>query len=504
MSTSSSKSTSTNSSLDNHTDLKSQSYSHHDGFEIFFVEPPKELPLKCSICLELLTDPCILDCDCGSNFCKVCIETVKKNHYPCPLCQQQFSTILPNKPLQRTLNGLIIHCPHRADGCSWMDELGKLKQHFNQKPSNETRLEGCGLTDVLCQYCKKFIPRKDIPTHETETCPKKPHTCQYCDHSSVLGDIRENHWPVCPQFPVPCPYECGERPRRQGIDIHVKEECLLTPVQCNFRYAGCKVKISRRDMANHLKDNVVDHMTLMSLKHREEVCSLKEKNKLVQKECADLNGKNELVRKECADLKRENKHVKQECADLKAENKRLQSQLTGVNGETQSLKSRVGKLEHQASAAVPSVQSPSSKVSLVKLVVTHVKYLRHREEEWNSKPFYSKHGYKMVLNVHLCSDRSGYGTHLSVYIYIVEGEFDHRLNWPFFGSVTITLEDQKLENHYTDTLHYTREGRGALRYHDAKGRGRTKFFELKYLNPNYLRDDCLVFHINHINYLSYD
>ena len=118
-------------SQENSTDLKSQSYSHHDGFEISFVEqPPKELPLKCSICLELLTDPCILDCDCGISFCKVCIEKVKKNGYPCPLCQQKFTTIFPNKQLQRTLNGLTIHCPHRAgpggmavlDGRTWQSQ----------------------------------------------------------------------------------------------------------------------------------------------------------------------------------------------------------------------------------------------------------------------------------------------------------------------------------------------------------------------------------------------
>ncbi|XP_064403015.1 TNF receptor-associated factor 4-like [Halichondria panicea] len=481
---------STSSSLDNPIDQ----YSHHDGFEISFVEPPKELPLKCSICLELLTDPCILDCDCGSNFCKMCIETVKKKRYPCPLCQQQFTTIFPNKQLQRTLNGLTIHCPHKADGCSWMDELGKLKKHLNRMPSSETRLEGCGHTDVLCQYCKTFISRKDIPTHETETCPKKPHTCQYCGHSSVLDDIRENHWLVCPQFPVPCPYECGERPQRQGLKIHVKKKCLLIPVQCNFQYAGCKVEISRRDMANHLKDNVVDHMTLMSIKHREEVSSLKETNKLVQKECADLKG----------------------------ENKRLQSQLTGVNGATQNLTSIMVKLEmqlkHKASAIVP-VQPPSSEVPPVRFVVTDAKHLRQQEKEWNSKPFFSKSGYSMVLNVHLCGNKDGYGSHLSVYTYIVKGKYDHLLIWPFFGSVTITLEDQELGNHYTYSLLYTHEQtngeggareqtngeEGARRYHDTltSGWGWSKFIELKHLNPNFLKDDCLVFQIDNISF-SYD
>ncbi len=205
---------------------------------------------------------------------------------------QRFTTVLPNKQLQRTLNGLKIHCPHRRDGCSWIDEVGKLKKHLNRMPSNETRLEGCGFTDVLCQYCKKFILRKDIPTHETKTCPKKPYTYQYCGHFSSFDNIRENHWPVCSQFPVPCPYACGEKPQRQGLVLHAEQKCLLTPVQCEFRYAGCEVELTRRNMANHLRYSIVDHMTLMSLKHTESMNGLKEENKLLKQQGVDLREEN--------------------------------------------------------------------------------------------------------------------------------------------------------------------------------------------------------------------
>ncbi|XP_064383412.1 TNF receptor-associated factor 4-like [Halichondria panicea] len=481
---------STSRSQDNPTDLKSQSYSHQDGFEISFVEqPPKELPLKCSICLELLTDPCILDCDCGNNFCKVCIEKVKKNGYPCPLCQQKFTTILPNKQLQRTLNGLMIHCPHRADGCSWMDELSKLKKHINQMPSNETRLEGCGRTDVLCQYCKKFISRQYIPTHETKTCPKKPYTCQYCGLSSVLDDIREKHWLVCLHFPVPCPYECGKRLQRQSLELHMEKKCLLTPLQCGFRYAGCEVELPRQDMANHLRDSIVDHMTLMSLKHRED-------------------------RKEVSALK-------EECADLKEENKRLQSQLAVVNSETQNLKFKVVKLEmqldHQASAVVPPVQSspraplvvppvqpPSSKVPPVKLVVTDVKQLRLLRDDWTFEPFYSRGGYKMVLNVYPYGNQCGSGTHLSVFIRLVQGEYDQQLQWPFLGKVTVTLVDQRLGRHKTETLYYhSWSNCGARRFNTlTNAHGWDTFIEHKYLPPNYLKNDCLVFRIDDIKYTT--
>ena len=497
-------------SQDNPTDLKSsQSYSHRDGFEISFVEqPPKELPLKCSICLELLTDPCILDCDCGNNFCKVCIEKVKKNHYPCPLCQQQFTTILPNKQLQRTLNGLMIHCPHRADGCSWMDELSKLKQHLNRMPSSETRLEGCGHTDVLCQYCKKFIPRKDIPTHETEMCPKKPYICQYCGHSSVLDDIRENHWLVCPQFLVPCPYECGERPQRQGLELHVEEKCLLAPVLCEFWYAGCEVELSRQDMTNHLRDSIVDHMTLMSLKHREdreEVSSLKEENQLVKQECADLKASFEAkfrllkieseqkLNNSLADVREYYCYIKCNLDDRVEE---LVCQMDDLKAEIQSETSQ---------AAASCVQPSLCRVPPVEIVVTNVKHLRQQRDDWTSEPFYSRGGYKMVLVVYPYGNGDGCGSHLSVYIYILKGEYDHQLKWPFLGEVSITLVDQRLGKHKTYTLEYTRAGskEGARRFNNTltDGFGYPTFIEHKYLPPNYLKDDCLVFRIQDIKYM---
>ncbi len=71
----------------------------------------------------------------------------------------------------------------------------------------------------------------------------------------------------------------------------MEKECLLTPVLCEFQYAGCEVEIPRQDMANHLRDSIVDHMTLMSLKYREEVSELKKENQRVKQKSADLRRK---------------------------------------------------------------------------------------------------------------------------------------------------------------------------------------------------------------------
>ncbi len=174
--------------------------------------------------------------------------------------------------------------------------------------------------------------------------------CEEAIHLSVLrpllfDDIKENHWPVCSQFPVPCPYACGEKPQRQGLVLHAEQKCLLTPVQCEFRYAGCEVELTRRDMANHLRYSIVDHMTLMSLKHTESMNGLKEENKLLKQQGVDLREENERLQSQLTSRMKK-LEIQLKC---QAGAPRLQSQLT----------SRMKKLEIQlkCQAGAPRLQS---------------------------------------------------------------------------------------------------------------------------------------------------
>ena len=46
----------------------------------------------------------------------------------------------------------------------------------------------------------------------------------------------------------------------------------------------------------------------------------------------------------------------------------------------------------------------------------------------------------MRLGVYANGHRSGKGTHISVYVYLMKGEFDNFLKWPFRGEVVIQLK----------------------------------------------------------------
>ena len=138
-------------------------------------------------------------------------------------------------------------------------------------------------------------------------------------------------------------------------------------------------------------------------------------------------------------------------------------------------------------------------------------YNEHKRvgDQWFSVPFYSGiDGYKLYV----CVDADGYdtykGTHVSVYVGIMEGENDERLQWPFNGEITIELlnwrEDkghvEKIIDHYNapiDCRTRVTEGQRAL----PRGYDFISFADLHY-NPNnkteYLHNDTLCFRVSKV------
>ena len=78
------------------------------------------------------------------------------------------------------------------------------------------------------------------------------------------------------------------------------------------------------------------------------------------------------------------------------------------------------------------------------------------KEEWISSPFFAyEEGYQMCLRVDAAGYGDGEGTHVSVYLHLMKGSHDDKLeqsgHWPLRGTFTIELLNQ-----FTDNDHYTR------------------------------------------------
>ncbi|TFJ96209.1 glucose-1-phosphate thymidylyltransferase [Platysternon megacephalum] len=70
-----------------------------------------------------------------------------------------------------------------------------------------------------------------------------------------------------------------------------------------------------------------------------------------------------------------------------------------------------------------------------------------------SPPFYTgRYGYKLCLKVYLNGDGTGAGTHISLFLVLMRGEYDFWLKWPFHLKVTFTLLDQVGEHHVSSSF----------------------------------------------------
>lgn len=228
------------------------------GYSCEFVDTvPEELQTECSICLYVLKDPHLVDC-CGHRFCKDCIKTHVFRNNSCPLCKQDYPSIVADKQLARILRQKVVRCTHNEEGCTWTGELHLLDNHLDLKE----RLKGCHYQQLTCSYCNSIFQRGQLESHELK-CPKRVLICEYCNVFECLQEELAEHWDYCDHYPIVCPKGCGAKVTRMTLDEHLQDWCSLTVVECEFAYAGCEIRVPRKDMNDHLNQSMKDHLAML-------------------------------------------------------------------------------------------------------------------------------------------------------------------------------------------------------------------------------------------------
>ena len=513
-----------------------------NGYECEFVEPPqKQFQSECPICLQILREPRLIDC-CGHNYCEACIERVGKDGKPCPLCNEPGFTTMANKGLKRTLHEFRVFCPHRLRGCEWEGDLGKLDEHLNSDPLPERQLKGCTFAVIECLHCKEGIRRDKITGHQLERCPQRPYTCEYCaEYKSTFEDMAHSHWPVCKCFLLPCPNECkpsGSGLQRQCLDQHVKEECPLTVVQCELHHAGCEVTLPRKDMAEHMKEDSISHISLLAVENHSLSKRLLEKEEQItrtKQEFAEMvtSKMQELTQKvtrqsqELTQTKQELTVTKQKLSQTEQElahqvtsqsqdlTRTRQELLQKATSQDQVLEAKLKEAQRQAIDQLQiqqrhDLRELKTEVEMQRYIVPvtiKIAAFDKMATDWHSRPFYTgMEGYKMCLEVFANGNGAGKGTHVSVFTCLMCGEFDSHLMWPLRGAITIQLVNQlEDKEHHTETIRYRdTTPDNAARVTDGErscGWGFRAFLPHSKLglsvanNRQYLKDDCLIFRI---------
>ena len=180
-----------------------------------------------------------------------------------------------------------------------------------------------------------------------------------------------------------------------GLERHLSAgsaegECKFEEIACEFRHAGCSAKLARARLAGHKRQHVGEHLSMVVRKQAKVIATLQQQ-------------------------------VKQLAAHLKPE----------------SL---------AESPTVSFIPPPA-------IIMTDFSQHKSAGDSWQSPPFYSHiGGYKMCLEV----DAKGYGdeTQVSVFVYLMRGEYDDDLLWPFRGYIKFQLcncrEDTRHIEHRLD------------------------------------------------------
>ena len=414
--------------------------------EYDFVEKPSE-DFYCPVTLELNREPLLTAC-CGNHLSQEAVTRLQGQ--PCPVCKESNLNTMPDKYFKRRVNEFKVRCPNKRLGCEWVGELGSLDRHLSQNS-----VQGkCRFVTVACPYsCGDSFLQCQLQGHKAKKCPNRPFTCLYCDHKATYITVTNKHWPICKRYPLKCPNKCGENAiERQHFPKHLEESCPLQVIKCEFSYAGCEVECQRQHMQTHLEENVKVHLNKVSHTLH---CKAQQQQSIIDQQQKQIVA--------------------------------LMSALTRV------------ALDVQKPLAPVFVPPPD-------IVITDFEKHEKASDKWYSPPFYSHiGGYKMCLCVIANGTGSAKATHVSVYFYLLRGEYDDQLKWPFRGAITMQLLNQSRdEGHweknvtFDDTVPDNITGRVVRKERATSGRGYFKFIahtELNTENKEYLKNDCLKFQI---------
>ncbi len=325
-----------------------------------------------------------------------------------------------------------------------MGELGSLDAH----------LQSCDYALLHCtNECKKKnnqivkILKKKLEEHLTNDCPRRQYKCLHCQETGEHQERTTTHLETCAKVEVPCPNDkCQISVSRCELLTH-RSDCNFEYVPCKYDDFGCQMKLFRKDLKEHEQDDKL-HLSLT-------------KNKVLE-----------------------------------------------LNSKVKHLESRA--LMKFSSNASDHKKNLLKSLAIVPCTFQQTCYLQYKsnDDDFYSPSFYTSYtGYKMCLRVDANGHTNGKDTHVSVFSYLMKGDNDDSLSWPFTGTVTYELLNQlEDKNHHKKTISFPANSVASQRVVDGekgkRGLGNSQFISHADLdcnadeNTQYLKDDTLVFRVS--------
>ena len=454
-----------------------------------FMEQPSQ-DFFCSVTLELLMEPQLTSC-CGHHLSTEASARLQREGKACPMCNEQQWTAMLDKFHRRRTHELRVRCPHKRSGCDWEGEVGDVERH-------------------------------------AASCPKRPWECPHCALRYTYGEGEGNHWPACSKFPEPCPNGCEVGSvERCHLEQHHRE-CPLEPVACEMREFGCSAVVPRRDLATHMRESELQHLTAMAVLNLRLTRQLQqdaaEKDvKIAHLQLEMTKQKEELEReitKEMAEQKKEfKKEMTEQKEDLKKEMTEQKEELKKeMTKQKEKLKEKInaqkGKLKKDLNEmfkkdlsdlkeGVKTLNATTRNIAVhtachMSKGFTFDKYVERKGKDFElfSSAFYShEHGYKFKLGINYFASAHN---DIGVYLYLEKGEYDDQLPWPVMFKVRLELLNQAGDHHHEErnkSWQWKKESRGSFKEID-QSLMQYAHLEKRGDGVQYMMNDCLQFRLH--------
>ena len=280
--------------------------------------------------------------------------------------------------------------------------------------------ECCG--HHFCQECLELVQAS------TKLCP-------LCKDPDVKGMLNKGLQRQIRALAIYCPYKshgCSWTGEVRTLDSHLMKGereggCLYIKVPC--RNTGCGMLIERYRLRRHEQAECSRYLSI---------------------NLADLNHRVECLEKENAELKLTVKQL-QQCqssdalliASLQAEIETLKQAVNVATPTTTPTTIVQNVASIFPSPVVDSLLPLPKRTVPYQFMFTDYSSRSVSTEMWFCEPFYTHaNGYKFVIRVAAEGLGNGRTTHISVHAYLMRGEHDDSLKWPFRGVLTLQLLNQ--------------------------------------------------------------
>ena len=267
---------------------------------------------------------------------------------------------------------LKVKCQEAKAGCEWEGELRSLEEHKST----------CLYIPVPCpRECGAgHVLRGDLESHLRDDCSERDYDCPHCNETGRYRERVTSHLQHCLMVLTQYPNEgCEQEMCSSLVQFHMATDCEFTVLPCRYREHGCGAELPRRNMEAHENDYKLHLKTIA---------------KFTQSKISSLED---------------------EVEELAKANTTLQNS--------------VDKLERNMKAITSVNSSLQNHVITFKIADYQVKKVLNRVV--NSPSFYtSPNGYHMKILVYPNGNGRGAGTHISVFVHLIEGDHDDTLSWP--------------------------------------------------------------------------